>query len=419
MKLPLSGRLWRHPDFLKLWTGETVSRFGTQVSQLAIPTVAILVLQAGPFQVGLIGALEFLSFPLLGLVAGVYADRMKRRPIMIICDLGRMASLGSIPIAFLFHSLTLNQLYVVALITGVFTVFFDVSYQSYLPALIDRTDLVEGNTKLTVSDSAATVGGPPLAGFLIQWIGGARAVAADAISYLVSALAILAIRKPEPEPRPGTEAGVSGFLPEMREGLDVVFKNPVLWHIAGCTATSNLGSNMVFGAVYLIFVYKILHLTPGQAGVIFGLGSVGFLLGALTASRVARTLGVGPSLAVSIAGAGLFIWATPLALLGAPAVVLTVLSWFEGFIGASYDITQVSLRQAITPDRVQGRMNATMRTIVWGTIPVGSFLGGVFGSTLGIIQTILIGGAISTLAALWIVIGPVIRVKEQPAPVTA
>jgi MFS family permease len=205
----------------------------------------------------------------------------------------------------------------------------------------------------------------------------------------------------------------------MREGLEVVFKNPVLWHIAGCTATTNLGSNMVYGAVYLIFVYRILHLTAGQAGLIFGIGSIGFLLGALVASWMVRRLGVGPSLAINIAGGGLTILATPLAMLGSPAIVLIALSLLGSFIGAPYNITQVSLRQAITPDRVQGRMNATMRTIVWGTIPIGSFLGGVLGSQIGIVQTILLGGAISTLAALWIIVGPVIRVKEQPAAVTA
>lgn len=419
MKLPLRGRLWRHPDFLKLWTGETVSRFGTQVSLLAIPTVAILVLHAGAFQVGLLGALEFLSFPLLGLVAGVYADRLKRRPILIVCDLGRAASLGSIPVAFVLHALTLGQLYLVALITGIFTVFFDVAYQSYLPALIDRSDLVEGNTKLTVSESAAQIGGPPMAGFLIQWIGGARAVAADAASYVVSALAVWSIRKPEPEPNPGTVSGKTGFVAEMREGAGVVFRNPILWHIAGCTATSNLGSNMVFGAVFLIFVYRNLHLTPALAGLVFGASSVGFLVGALLATRTVRRLGIGWTLAVSIGGGGLFILANPLALLGAPVLLLTLFGFLSFLIGAPYNITQVSLRQAITPDRVQGRMNATMRTIVWGTIPIGSFLGGILGSRVGIVQTIVIGGVISTLAVLWILVGPVIQVKEQPAAVTA
>jgi predicted MFS family arabinose efflux permease len=171
--------------------------------------------------------------------------------------------------------------------------------------------------------------------------------------------------------------------------------------------------------VFLIFVYKILYLSPGEAGLILGVGSIGFLLGTLIASWMVRRLGVGPSLAINIAGGGLTILATPLALLGQPVVVLIALSLVGSFIGAPYNIAQVSLRQAITPDRVQGRMNATMRTIVWGTIPIGSFLGGVLGSQIGIIQTILLGGAISTLAALWIVVGPVFRVKEQPAPVVA
>src|SRR5918911_2926365 len=179
----LTGKLWKHRDFLKLWSGETVSKLGSEVTLLALPTVAILVLHAGPLQVGLLSALEFLSFPVLGLIAGVIADRLRRRPIMIVCDLGRALALGSIPIAYSLNLLTINQLYAVALVTGVFTVFFDVSYQSYLPSLIDRKDLVEGNTKLQVSESAAQIGGPALAGFLIQVISGARAIAVDAISY--------------------------------------------------------------------------------------------------------------------------------------------------------------------------------------------------------------------------------------------
>src|SRR2546425_10393552 len=175
------GKLWRHADFLKLWTGETVSVFGSQVTLLAVPTVAILILHAGPFQVGLLSALEFLAFPTLGLVAGVYADRLRRRPIMIVCDLGRMLALGSIPLAFVLNLLTLEQLYIVALLTGVFTVFFDVSYQSYLPALVDRPNLIEGNTKLEITRSTAQVAGPAVAGLLIQWIGAAKAVAGDAL----------------------------------------------------------------------------------------------------------------------------------------------------------------------------------------------------------------------------------------------
>src|SRR5256884_2853242 len=189
------GKLWRHVDFLKLWTGETVSQFGTQVTFLAVPTVAILILHAGPFQVGLLSALEFLAFPTLGLVAGVYADRLRRRPIMIACDLGRMLALGSIPVAFLLKALTLEQLYLVALLTGIFTVFFDVSYQSYLPVLVDRPNLIEGNTKLEVTRSTAQVAGPAVAGFLLPLLRGGEAGGGRAGSGFPSA----------PRPRPGRE----------------------------------------------------------------------------------------------------------------------------------------------------------------------------------------------------------------------
>jgi predicted MFS family arabinose efflux permease len=413
----LRGRLWRHPDFLKLWAGETVSEFGSQVTFLAVPTVAILILHAGPFQVGVLSALEFLAFPTLGLIAGVYADRLRRRPIMISCDVGRFLELGSIPVAFALGVLTLEQLYVVALLTGIFTVFFDVSYQSYLPALVDRPNLIEGNTKLEVTRSAAQISGPAVAGLLIQWIGGARAVAFDAISFLASALALATIRKPEPEPKPGTASGASGIIPEMREGIEVVFKSPILWRIAGCTSTTNFGSNIIFGAVFLVFAYRDLHLSAGIVGIIFGISSVGGLVGALLASSVARTLGLGTTLGLATVLGGLAMLATPLALIGAPAIVLSVLGFVANVTIPIYNINQVSLRQSITPDRVQGRMNATMRTVVWGTMPFGAFVGGILGTTIGVVNTIILGGAISALAALWIFLGPVRRLNEQPAPV--
>src|SRR3989440_8339512 len=170
------GKLWRHVDFLKLWAGETVSEFGSQVTLLAVPTVAILVLHAGPFQVGVLSALEFLAFPTLGLVAGVYADRLRRRPLMIASDIQRLPALGSIPLLFILDALTLQQLYIVALLTGIFTVFFGVSYQSSLPALVNRPNLTDGNTKLEVTRSASQISGPAVAGLLVQWVGGAPGV---------------------------------------------------------------------------------------------------------------------------------------------------------------------------------------------------------------------------------------------------
>lgn len=367
---------------------------------------------------GLLGALQVLAFPVLGLVAGVWVDRLYRRPVMILCDVARALALATIPVAFVLGNLTMEVLYAVALVTGVATVFFDVAYQSYLPALIERKDLVEGNTKLEISRSSAQIAGPPLTGILIQILQPAWAVLLDAISFVVSAVSIGAIRKPEPVPRPGTLAGKRGFWVEMGEGLRVVLGNPILRMISASTATSNLGSNIA-GAVQLIFVYRQLHFSPALAGTVFGLASVGWLLGTMLAARTARRLMVGPTLVASMAVAGLLSFGVPLAgwvpLLLAPGVLVS--TWFvQAAMVPIYNITQVSLRQAITPDRVQGRMNATVRTIVWGTIPVGSFLGGALGSAIGVWQTLVVGAAVQSLAMFWLLAKPVRSLREQPAP---
>ncbi len=409
------GGLWRHPDFLRLWLSETVGAFGRQVTGLALPTVAILLLGAGPFEMGILGALSVLAFPVLGLLVGVWADRWRRRPIMVAANLGRMIALGSIPSAFVFGVLHLYQLYVVAAIVGVFTVFFDVAYQSYLPSLVDRADLVEGNAKLEVSQSGAQVAGPALAGFLIQAIGAAKAIAVDAGAFLTSAVVLLSIRKPEPKPSPSSSDSDPNFIGELKEGAQVVTKNPVLTRIAACTATSNLGGSIAF-TVFLIFAYNQLKLTPEIVGIIFALGSVGLLAGAVLAARVARGVGLGWALAVATVVGGIAALGVPLALVGSPVLVLAALQVLGGFCLPIYNINQVSLRQAITPDRLQGRMNATMRTIVWGTIPVGSFIGGILGTQIGVVATIMIGGVVYVLAAAWILLGPVISLNETPAP---
>lgn len=411
----LGGKLWRDGEFLKLWGGQAISEVGSQVSLLALPTVAILVLGASPFQVGLLAACENLAFPILGLVAGVYVDRMRRRPIMIVCDVGRLLALASVPVAFELNVLSMAQLYVVALVVGVGTVFFDVSYQSYLPALIPRADLIEGNTKLQVTGSVAQMAGPALGGFLIQLLGPARAVAADAASFLVSVVSLIWIRRPEPSPAPASESGRRGFFAEMWEGIQVVFGSPTIWKIAGSTSTSNLGSNLFF-AVFLIFVYRNLHLSPGTVGVIFAAGAVGGLLGALTAAWIPRRIGLGPTLFVTILLGGLSLILVPLAQFGF-AIPLLFASMFVGsFVNPVYNINQVSLRQAITPDRVQGRMNATVRTIIWGTNPIGAFIGGIIGSAYGILPALYAGIAVALCAGFWILLGP-IRLRVQPEAV--
>lgn len=407
------GRLWRHPDFLKLWTGQSLSQFGTAVTQLALPTAAILLLHAGPVQIGLLGALEFLAFPTLGLFAGVWADRLRRRPIMIVCDTVRMLALGSVPAAWLLGSLTMGQLYAVAALTGVGSVFFDVAYQSYLPALVEREDLLEGNSKLEVTRSLAQVVGPGLAGLLIQFFKAANAILADSISYLISVVTLIWIRKPEPEPAPRSER--PGFFKEMGEGIRVVFGHRMIRLIAGCTATSNLFGNIGF-TVVIIWLYRQVHLSPGQVGLIFSLGSIGAVIGSVIAFPVAQRIGMGVTLLLSTllgSAAGLL---QPLAGSTSIAVgLLAVIAFFMSATGPIYNINQVSYRQAAIPVHLQGRLNATVRTFIWGTIPIGNALGGVLGSAIGLVPTIYLGFGLSSLSALWIVAGPV-RIKGQPEP---
>ena len=240
-----SGGLWRHSDFLKLWSAETVSQFGTQVSLLAIPFVAVLVLDATTFEVAALGVVEFLPFMLFTLPAGVWVDRLRRRPILIAGDFARAALLVSIPAAYVLDVLTLGQLYVVGFLVGTCTVCFDVAYQSYLPSLVEREQIIDGNSKLEISRSAAQIGGPGLAGLLVQAVTAPYAILVDAVSFLGSGLFLLRIRRDEERPGIAVVDGEGTSLwTELKEGLRFVLGNPNLRAQAGCTATSNFFSNV-------------------------------------------------------------------------------------------------------------------------------------------------------------------------------
>lgn len=408
MKLSLGGNLAHHRDFSRLWLGETISSFGAQFSALALPTMAALFFYASVLDVGLIAALSILPYPLFGLFVGVWADRLRKRRIMIACNFGRMASLATIPIAAILGHLTLDQLFAVAFVTGTFSVFFDISYQAYLPFLIERKDLIEGNQKLQVSASGASVAGPAAAGFVYDLVGGPLTCLGDAIGYAAAALALLNIRKAEPK----VDLPHRDFFREMREGARTVFSNPVLWTIAGCTATSNLGSYMV-GTAFIFFFYRTLGLSPFEYGIVVGFGALGFVTGALVAARFARAVGLGRTLAITVSLAGLAVL-YPFMRFTSPVPFASAVAFVIGTSSPIYNIAQVSLRQAITPNRLQGRMNATMRTIVWGTIPVGSLLGGYLGGTIGLVDTLYLGGAVAAVAGLWIALGPAVHLKSQP-----
>lgn len=417
MKLKLGGNLWHHRDFTRFWFSDTVSQFGSQFSGFALPVLAVLSFNATPLDIGILTALAIAPYPILGLFVGVWADRFRKRRIMVVCNFGRMVTLASVPVGYVLGTLSLGQLFGVSLVTGLFSVFFDISYQAYLPVLVDKGDLVEGNQKLQLSASGAQVAGPGIAGLVYQAIGGAFTVAADAIGYLVSAVALLSVKKDEPAKVRDDGDSVPDFFAEMKEGVEVVLGNRYLRMIAGATATSNLGSNMV-QAVLTIFALRTLRFTTTEFGLVGSIGAVGFMAGVLVASRFTNGVGLGRTLALSIAAPGAFVF-YPVALFGYPFLVLAAVAFLVGLSTPSYNVNQISLRQAITPDRLQGRMNATMRTIVWGTVPVGSLLGGFLGNHLGVVDTMYIGGAVAGVASAWIVLGPVVNLTKQPQPVRA
>lgn len=401
--------LWRNSDFTKLWIGQTISLFGSSVTALALPSVAILTLGAKAYQVGLLQATQYLAFPLLGLPAGVWVDRLPRKMVMIVADVGRALALGTVPLAWAFHMLTLAQLYVVAGIVGILTVFFDVAYQSYLPTLVDRSDLVEGNTKLEISHSASQFAGNGLAGILIQTLGAPLSVFMDAISFIASVLGLAVIRKREQAIVPSA----TGFWPELRAGVATVFQNPILRNITACTATSNLGVGMV-GAVFLIFAYRSLHLAPVVVGGVLAFGNLG-VAGACFAAAIARRIGLGKTLTLSALSGGLGFLLTGFAAFGFPVVILLAAQLFESFAIPVYNVNQVSLRQAITPQALQGRMNATVRTIAWGTLPLGSAIGGALGTLIGVLPTIFLAAIVALLGSLWIRLSDAYRLVEVPA----
>jgi MFS family permease len=393
-----------------LWMGETVEWFGGQITALALPTVAILSLNAGPFEMGVLGALNSVAWPILGLFVGVMADRWRRRPMMVWANIGQVLALGSIPLGFMVGILNLNQLFAVALAMSVTTVFFVIAYQSYLPTLIDREDLVEGNAKLETSSSAALVFGPALAGFLIQITGAAQSIAVDALSTLIAALAILSIKQPEVTL---TSKVKRAFFKELRNGAGIIFMNPILRTLTAAAATINFGRSM-FYAVFFVFIYDNLKITPGTAGLVLGIGSAGFLIGALSASRTVKKLGLGVTLALAalIAGTGLIM--IPATMYGPAAPTLAALWMFSNIGMPLWNINQVSLRQAITSNQLQGRMNATMRTITWSTWSVGALVGGILGLRLGVPLAIMIGGLISTSPTLLIIFSPVGKLSQIP-----
>jgi MFS family permease len=402
--------LWRNQDFLWLWSSQTISQFGSQISQLALPLVAIVVLAESAFEVALLGVVEFLPFLLLSLPAGVWVDRLRRKPILVVSDVLRAVALASIPLAYWLDALTIWQLYVVGFVVGVGTVFFDVAYQSYLPSLVTRSELTEGNSKLEVSRSAAHLAGPGVAGVLIGLLTAPVAVAADAISFLVSGLLLGRIRKQEEAPlvedrRP--------LLAEVREGLAYVLKHPYIRGMAASVAIFNFFGN-VGGAILLVYAVRVLDLSATTIGVVIALGNVGFLAGAIVAKRVESAFGVGRTIVASSALTAPGLLLVPLAPKDLAVPFFVASGLIVGFAIVLYNVTAISLMQAITPDRMLGRMNASRRFLVWGVIPLGGLVGGALATSVGLRPTLFVGAIGGSLAILPLLFSPVRSLERIP-----
>jgi len=400
------GRLWSHRDFTRLWAGETVEWMTDSITTLGIPTIAIKTFSAGPFQMGILSALEYLAYPVLGLLAGVWVDRWRRRPVLIWTNVVQVIALGSIPLAFWFGILTLYQLFLVTLVMSVTVVFFNIAYTAYLPTLIDRNDLMEGNSKLETSAQVSAAAGPSIAGAIMSIVGAAQAIAADGLGTLIAAIAILSIKKPEPPP---TVKAERHFWHELREGIRSVSDTPSLRTIVVATSILNVGNSM-FYALFFLFMYNQLGLSYQLVGIILSIGAIGSVIGAISAPTLYKRIGLGASLVLALLINGVGRLLVPTFAYGS---ILLAVFWLFANMGVPiYNINQVSFRQTIVSDELQGRMNATMRTFGYGAATVGALIGGTLGSTYGIMAIMAVGAIVALVSAPLIRFGPLGKLNE-------
>ena len=405
----------RQPDFIRLWTGQTISAFGSQVTMLAIPIVAALTLAVSPLEFALLGALEMAPIVVLSLPAGVWVDRLRRRPILIAADVGRAAALLSIPAAAALGLLTIWQLYAVVLLTGSLSVLFDVAWQSYLPFVVSADRLVDANAKLELTRTISQRLGPGLAGLAIALVTAPFAIVLDAASFVGSALFVGRIRQAEPvrSTRSSGAGPRSSIRAEIATGLRFVAAERALRAMAASVALGYLFGTMA-DAILILHLVTERGFSAALIGLAFTVGSLGVIAGALVAGRVTRAAGVGTVIIAAAVGESvswLPVAVAPDALLFAGlATTITALSFF----GALWNVNAISLRQALTPAGMRGRVNATMRFISWSTIPVGTLAGGWLGGVIGLHETIVVGAVGCLLTAVPVILSPIRSIRSMP-----
>jgi MFS family permease len=406
-----SPGLWRNGAFVRVWSAATISVFGSFVTRIALPFVAILTLGAGPIDVAILRSLELVAALVVGFVAGAWVDRLRRRPVLIWADLLRAALLGSIPVAAIGGWLSLPQVYVVAALAAVCTTFFDVADRAYLPTIVPRADLVRANGALAATSSAVEFAAFGVAGFLVNLLTAPIAILIDAGSFLVSAALLGTIRRPEPAPPPVADR--EPVLDEIAEGLRLVVHDPVLRGLAG--GTMGLAAMWgIFGATWLLFVTEELRLDPAVIGIIAALGGFGSLLGAVLASRAVARFGLGIVVFASMLFAALGNLLIPLAPVGMPVVAIALLLG-QQLIGDTavtvFDVTEISVRQARVGDRQLGRVNATVRVAMVLAQLGATLLGGLVAEAVGLRGAAFLApiGALLGATAIWV--SPVRRLR--------
>jgi len=405
-------------NFRRLWTGQGVSVFGSELSILAIPTLAILNYHATAFEASVIGALQVAPFAIFSLPAGPLVDRFSRRAILIVCDAARAAAIFTRAAPYLAGVRHLWIIYGVTAVVGTFTVFFDIAYLSLVPHVVADDELLSANRRLSATNSAASMVGPALGGVLISAIGAARTVIFDSASYVASVISVALIRTEEPRQHHPEKLRLRVLLAEIREGLTYVARSPTLARIALVNAVFDFGAAMI-QAVYLVFLYRSLNLTPGEVGAVTAVTGLSFFVGAILVPRVVRWAGMGRTLAYSIFAGGAIELLTPVTLLGAPLLILVGINIVAGATNALYDINQLTVRQSVTPDELQGRLHATMRMTFSGPRPFGFLLGGALATWIGTASTIVLGASVSTLGASILLIRPISLSAGDGEPVPA
>lgn len=405
-----------HADFRRLWTGDALGQIGAQLTGFAIPVFAVQSLEATEWEMGVLGAAEFAAFLLLGLPSGAWVDRMRKRRVLIVADLVRALVLAAVVVAALTGVASMPLLIGAAAVIGTCTLFFDVARQSYVPGLVGLDRIVEGNSKLEATHSIAQAVGPALGGAALRFISAPALMGVTVVTYLLSASWIGRIRKVEEVPDRATRRGL---WVEVGEGLAFVVRQPLLRRIVACTSISNLASQIGF-AVFTIYVLRTLGLAEPVLGLVISAGAVGGILGAVLAAPVAKRVGEGRIIPLTALLFGPTFAILPLAarLTAPPEIVLIAGTGLSMFVVVVYNVAQVSFRQRLCPPALLGRMNASVRFIVWGVIPIGSLLGGWAGAQLGVVPALWIGAAGSLVAALPVVASPLVRMRELPTAAT-